>query len=360
MRFIHLFLLLSITVAACEKPQVASGLHEEVDQIIKPYIYSGSRVGVAVGIYNNGVESSYFYGTKDLEKGEFIDEYTLFEIGSITKTFTSAILAEMEMENKLTRDDELQAFLPADVNVPVFSGKPIRLIHLSNQTSALPYMPDNFDQSQIPPPFDTYSDTDMFSYLNGLELTREPGEKYEYSNTGPGILGYVLAAMDSLTYAEMIRERILEPLGMNSTLIDFNEANNDNIAVGFLGNMIMDQWLFSEIFIGSAGLKSNLNDMMKYLRANLGEKEDTLHRALQETHKRTFSGEYDMGMSWFISKLDDGQVITWHNGGTGGYSAVIGFNLTDKKGVVILTNTQSGQENEIIIAREIMEALAKY
>lgn len=354
------FISILLAFIACKKEELPTDLNEQVDRIVKPYIFSGSRVGIAVGIYDNGNQNMFFYGSGNIESGSLIDENTMFEIGSITKTLTSVIMAEMELEGKLDRNDKLQFYLPSFVAIPTYKGQEIKLLHLSNQTSALPYMPDDFNVKQLPPPMDTYSEEHLWAYIKRLELNRAPGEKYEYSNIGPGILGYVLSNIDSSGYFEMVKKRVLIPLNMNSTYIDFNDAPNGNIATGYVGNKIMEPWKFNEIWMGSGALKSNLKDMMKYLKANIETSSDNLGLAFSKTHNKTFSGEYDMGLAWFISKLDDGQEIIWHNGGTGGFSSIIGFNTTTKKGVVILTNTQSGQENEIFIAQEIMKSLNEH
>jgi D-alanyl-D-alanine-carboxypeptidase/D-alanyl-D-alanine-endopeptidase len=357
---ILVFVLIIPAILSCAKEPEPQNLHEEINRIINPYIYSGSRVGVAVGIYNNGVEEMFFYGTKNIETGETIDENTMFEIGSITKTFTSVMLAEMEIEGKINRNNEVHTFFPTTVTIPTYNDTAMRLVHLSNHTSALPYMPDNFDTKQLPPPFDTYTEAELYTFLVNLQLSRQPGTKYEYSNIGVGLLGYILAKCDSSAYFDMVKNRILNPLGMNSTVTDFSAVSGNNIATGYIGNQVQEQWLFSEVFIGAGALKSNLADMMKYLKAFLETSDDTLQCAMQETCKLTFSGEYDMGLAWFISKLDDGQTVIWHNGGTGGYSSVMAFNPETGKGLIILTNSQSGQENEVFMAQELMLALQKY
>jgi D-alanyl-D-alanine-carboxypeptidase/D-alanyl-D-alanine-endopeptidase len=352
----YLFILvLTFTFLSCKNQTVETDLKTQVDQIILPYIYSGSRPGIAVGIYDEGNTDMYFYGYADLESKNRIDEYTMFEIGSITKTFTSVMLAYLEAEALLNRDMLLQEFLPEAINAPNYSGEEITLLQLANHSSALPYMPSNFNLRQIPPPFDTYSTNDMYRFLDSYQLGRSPGEAYEYSNIGPGLLGLITSEAYGKTYREMISEVILNPLQMHSTVFEF-ESTEHPVSTGYVGRKTMDQWIFTESFEASGALKSNLHDMMLYLEANMTNLDDALYSAIRETHQETFTGEERLGMAWFINDID-GRDVIWHNGGTGGYSTITAFNKELQKGVVILTNGQSGQENEIFMGLEVMKLI---
>ncbi len=358
---IGLLLILTSCKKELETPQ---NIQEEIDNIIMPYIISGNRVGVAVGVYDNGETNFFSYGTKNLEDGGEIDENTMFEIGSITKTFTTIMLAKLSLEGVVSMDDAIQQFFPSNVSIPSYGEEQIRLINLANHSSSLPRMPDNIDDNAGNEISYTYLENDLFDFLNNYSLTTPIGGKGEYSNIGMGILGYILKNENNTTYNELLRDGIFVPLNMNSTVLDYENISTDNIAQGYDGNTEQEESLFSEVFEGAGAIKSNIPDMLKYLEATLSEDSDSLFLAMQQAHIKTIETEgndSEIGLGWFIETIDDGQEIVFHDGGTAGFNSFIAFNKDTKKGVIILLNTNVGfAGGQIDIGKEIMGILNKY
>src|SRR4029078_9399783 len=147
------------------------------------------------------------YGTSDVP-GLPLDANTVFEIGSLTKTFTATILADMVLRGEVALDDPAQKYLPASVKVPSRNGRQITLLDLATHTSGLPKIPANLKQTDPQNPYASYSVQDLYDYLTSYTLTRDPGARFEYSNTGVGLLGHILSLKANKSYEDLVIERV--------------------------------------------------------------------------------------------------------------------------------------------------------
>jgi serine-type D-Ala-D-Ala carboxypeptidase/endopeptidase len=148
-----------------------------------------------------------------------LDGDTVFEIGSMTKVFTSLLLADMVRRGEVALADPVAKYLPAEVKVPERGGAKITLQHLAMQTSALPRLPSNLNPKDANNPYADYTVQQLYEFLSSAELTRDIGSRYEYSNLGAGLLGHALARRAGTDYETLVRKSILDPLGMKSTSI---------------------------------------------------------------------------------------------------------------------------------------------
>src|SRR5437762_3782146 len=172
-----------------------------------------------------------------------LDGNTVFEIGSITKTFTSALLADMVERGEVKLDDPVSKFLPATVRVPSRGGKQITLLDLATQSSGLPRLPNNLSPKNILNPYADYSVQQLYDFLSHYELTRDIGSQFEYSNLGGGLLGHALSLRAGKSYEALVIERILEPLGMHDTRITLTPEMREHFAVGHSANgTVMPPW----------------------------------------------------------------------------------------------------------------------
>jgi len=161
-----------------------------------------------------------------------LDGNTVFEIGSVTKVFTTAILADMVQRGEVRLDDPVSKYLPATVRVPSRAGKQITLLDLATQSSGLPRLPTNLKPANMANPYADYSVQQMYEFLSNYELTRDIGSKFEYSNLGVGLLGHILSLRAGKSYEALVTERIVEPLGMHNTRITFTPAMLAHLALG--------------------------------------------------------------------------------------------------------------------------------
>src|SRR5262249_11166935 len=149
--------------------------------------------GIVVGVIEPGGRRVVPYG--GLAKGDprTLDGDTVFEIGSITKVFTSLLLADAVKRREVALTDPISKFLPDRVKSPERGDRAITLQDLSTHTSGLPRLPANFAPKNASNPYADYSVEDLYQFLGGYQLTRDIGTQYEYSNLGGGLLGHVLA-----------------------------------------------------------------------------------------------------------------------------------------------------------------------
>ena len=272
---------------------------------------------------------------------------TVFEIGSITKVFTSLVLADMVEKGEIEAETPVANYLPAGIKVPSRNGREINLLDLSTQDSGLPRLPGNLKPADPDNPYIDYGPDRLYAFLSGYTLQRDPGEKYEYSNLGAGLLGHALSLRAGMSYEELVRKRILVPLEMNDTEITLSDSQRARLAVGSAPDLKpVKNWDFDAL-AGAGALKSTANDMMKFLAAAMEIKDTSLRpafRRLLHTRRPTGVPDLDIAMGWHIWKKF-GSEIVWHNGGTGGYRSFVGFDPDRKAGVVVLCNTAFGVDD---------------
>ena len=304
-------------------------------------------VGISVGLVDATGERFLAAGATVPGGSVAPDADTVFEIGSITKVFTSLVLADMVVKGEVKLEDPVAKLLPPGIKVPERDGRQITLIDLSNQVSGLPRMPDNFKPADMGDPYIDYGPAQMYEFLAKVQLARGIGEKYEYSNLGVGLLGHALALKAGMSYEELVRKRVLEPLGMTDTAIALPERLKARLATGTGPNLSpVKNWNFDAI-AGAGALRSTARDMLKFLTAAAGLRETPLRGAFDlmlKTERPTGVADLTIGMAWHIWRKS-GTEIVWHNGGTGGYRSWAGFDPIKKAAAVVLCNTSFGVDD---------------
>lgn len=177
--------LLAATLFAADLDEIRTALVNRVDE-------SGKAVGIVAGVIDAGGRHVLARG-RSAKNGPEPDGDTVFEIGSITKVFTSLLLADMAERGEVKLDDPVAKYLPAAAKAPNRDGREITLLDLSMQVSGLPRMPDQFRPADPANPYLDYDAQQLYGFLGRHKLTRAPGEKYEYSNVGAALLGHALA-----------------------------------------------------------------------------------------------------------------------------------------------------------------------
>jgi D-alanyl-D-alanine-carboxypeptidase/D-alanyl-D-alanine-endopeptidase len=269
----------------------------------------------------------------------------LFEIGSVTKTFTAVALASMVKEGKIKLSDAVQNHLPKSVKLPIKNGKAITFVSLSNHSSGLPRLPTNLAPKDPLDPYADYSVTMMYDFLNNHTLTREVGKSHEYSNLGAGLLGHVLSLIDNKSYQQMITDRVFKPLGMKHSYVDVPANQLAMLSDGHDSELNKSKHWKLPTLAGAGAIKSTTRDMVKYVKANLNRK--PLAGALTLTQKPTADfNEHGakIGLGWITNTHDKGSYI-WHNGGTGGFRTFVGFDHANNRGIVLLANSIYGVDD---------------
>ena len=328
---------LQISSVACGSAVIH--IPDEVKKNIKNRVNSGESVGIVVGIIHDKGNREYFcYGTESMTSSRPVDENSVYEIGSISKVFTSVALVDMALSDELALDDPAEKYLPEAVKMPSRDGNKITLAHLAANNSGLPRMPYNFRPKDPDNPYADYSVENMYAFLSAFSLQRDIGEKYEYSNLGVGLLGHILVLKSGTDYEQLIIDRICRVLGMKDTRIALTADMKARLARGHNPAGEVPNWDIPAL-AGAGALRSTAHDMLTFLGANMGIEPSPLSSAMDMTHEPRGDAGTGMkiGLGWHIRDNGRTQII-WHNGGTGGYRSFCGFIKEKKIGVVVLSN----------------------
>lgn len=313
-------------------------IDKKVDSAARKYIQKANTVGLAIGVIDNGTTSTYGYGETVKGNGKIPNADIFFELGSITKTFTAILLAHYVNEGKVSLRDPIRKYLPDSVAAnPQLAS--ITLLELCNHTSGLERLPDNLIPHATDPlnPYKDYTKELLYAYLKTCKLKSQPGTQYAYSNLGVGLLGSILETISQKPYEEMVREIICKPLGMFSTGQYLNPlAMPRFVQVYNAGGVATPPWEF-DVLAPCGALRSTLNDMLLYAKANLHPGNDKLGRAIELSHHITFTKDVKIAMAWHIITVNGVDYI-FHNGGTNGSSSFMAFNTTKNIAVIVLSN----------------------
>jgi serine-type D-Ala-D-Ala carboxypeptidase/endopeptidase len=346
--------------AVVATPQIASV--GQIQDIINQRVQQRANKGIAVAlILPNGETRFVAAGDSGNAARPKIDEDTIFEIGSISKTFTATLLAQMVVRGEVKLNDPLREFAPAGVKMISPGAGDVTLEQLATHTSGLPRLPVNWHFMKwrfldFSNPYAHY--TREMLWANAAAESLEIGKKHEpsYSNYGVGILGDALGNRAKSTWQQIVRERITVPLKMNDTNDVTPTEAAPRLAFGVTDNFNrVRHWDFASM--GAAGaLRSTTRDMAAFIRA---QRDGTLAGARLTHETRAAMNENNsIGLAWVITKRHDDEVV-WHNGGTGGFRSFAGFSKKSGIGVVVLSNTATSADD---IGRHVINpkfALAK-
>ncbi len=271
---------------------------------------------------------------------------TLFEIGSVSKTFTTLLLALMVERGELKLDDPVRLLLPKEWTLPKRGEREITLLDLATHTSGLPENPPNLlrafltDKSIDLDPFARFDHKQLAECLAEVKLKDVDKPPVAYSNLGMGLLGEALVIKTGKSYDELIRTQIAEPLQMKDTVVIPSEAQDKRTATGH-GKKAKELpcWTFASM-AGAGAIRSTATDMLTYLEAQSGRTATPLAAAMAATQERRQSAFVIMsvGLGWFMRDYD-GRRVWWHNGGTGGFTTFVAFCENPAVAVVVLCNT---------------------
>jgi len=343
-------LSLSATGAEPQPVKGTTDIGPAIDEAIQPLLKGKKGVGIVVAVIDRHGQRIFGYGGIAVNGDRAPDGDTVFEIGSITKVFTTAVLAQMARDGELKLDDPVKDHLPPEANVPRHNGKDITLLHLATHTSGLPLAPTDirahvlFRPADWHNPYAHYGTKQLYAFLAKYRLNHDPGDSYEYSNVGLGLLGMALTQRAMVrNYDELIRRQVSEPLDLQDTGIALSAGQRARFAQGHDDDgEPTSAWDF-ESMEGFAALRSTANDLLRFLSANLGFKPTKLQAALedcQQARRDTPDKQVRIGLGWHILKLPGAaEPVICHSGETEGARAFLGFRKASGVAVVVLSNS---------------------
>jgi D-alanyl-D-alanine-carboxypeptidase/D-alanyl-D-alanine-endopeptidase len=349
--------------------RITEEIKDEVSALVDN---NNTNAAIAIGLVDPNGTQFYGYGKLSNVNNATVDENTIFGIGSITKIFTTILLADMVDDGLIKLNDPIDKYLSSNVNVPQYNEHKITIEDLATHTSGLPEFPYNYCKyywddfhtnhttqfrTNLMDCTKNYTIDELYQGLSNTTITREPGTKFEYSSFGTSLLGHILTLKSNMSsYDELLTKRILSVLGMNSTSNNPSDEQLSRLATGHLNSQELPIWNLSSTVVPAGGLYSSVSDMLKFVSANIGLIKTKLDNAMQESHLiRHFNGllgpnniqasdnntreGFYVGLGWVIT-TNFGSEVIWHNGITAnGYNAIIAFNPTNDRGIVILSSS---------------------
>jgi CubicO group peptidase (beta-lactamase class C family) len=294
-------------------------------------------VAIVVGIADQKGRRIISSGPADRRSGRAADGDTVFEIGSVTKLFTSLLLADMVEKGEVRLTDPVQMYMPASVVVPTYNGQQITLLDLALHRSGLPRDPTNLKPvANILTPVQTsYTAAQLYAFLSGYRMEMPIGTEF-YSNLGFGLLGHALALHADTDFDHLVRQRITGPLGMTSTSVIADRAMLTRRATGYRHGVVAPNF-GSSVLDADGALQSTANDMLAFLSASTQLTPSPIDAAMSRM-KQPFPARPEVHLGWHIINWR-GSEIWWHNGMTYGYASFAAFDKRNGMAVIVLSNS---------------------
>lgn len=313
-------------------------------------------VGLSIGVVRGSEVAYYAIGNTQPLQGVPLDSTTLFEIGSITKTFTGLLLAYEQETGGLPTGAYLESVLPATVHLRPGLRHRVRLTALASHQSGLPnlsndrYIQALFDQDPIQP-FHLVTRAYLYKVLSETDTLHAPGT-YHYNNFAFSLLGDLLAQRAGRSYGDLVQQRIIQPLGLRTTGLTYHTTHT---AGRFTTKGEPKPAIVTGAVAPAGGLKSNAVDLVRYTRAQMLPPKGPLGRAITRTQQPLYrDSTISVGMAWEIRQIGGHQVYQ-KDGDTFGNSSLVRFDRDRQVGLVILSNHQDAK-----LVAEVGELLYMY
>lgn len=310
-----------------------------VDSLARAFRARHTAPAMVIGVIDPQGERIYPYGAIGPHSTPVSGD-TRFEVGSVTKIFTSLLLARMVESGKVKLDDPISRFLPDSIHAPEYRGKLITLSALATHSSSLPRLPGNIAPENMLDPYADYTADKLYAFLDSYDLPQAPGAHYEYSNLGAGLLGFLLSLHAGEPYAELVEQRVFRPLGMNDSYIaELGGSADPRLAHGHAEGKEVPFWHFGSLE-GAGAAISSTNDLLRLLGAELHPERTKMAKAIALSREIRFraSRELSLALGWHVMQLPDSGKLYWHNGGTGGTRSFVGFAPASGTGFTLLVN----------------------
>ncbi|MEV7923744.1 MULTISPECIES: serine hydrolase domain-containing protein [unclassified Kitasatospora] len=335
-----------------------NGLGPAVAEVVRAAGPYASAVTVAVA--RGDAEEVRCHGRLGHGRTAACSPDTVFELGSVSKTFTALLLAQMAARGDVSLDDTVERRLPDCWRpVTVRSPEPIRLLHLATHTSGLPRLPPGLAARAVPTwftnPYVAFGDEQLRAGVARTTVRCRPGSRYRYSNYGVALLGRVLSETGGSPYGELLAERVLRPLGLGATTCT---ADPPGRAVGYRRGQELPPWHIPGL-PGAGALRASGADLLRYLRAHLGGGHGELAAALREVQRprlRLPRSTDELCLVW-NHRRPGGRDLYFHAGATRGFTAFVGFSPQASAAVAALANTGPSLDGRFLqAAYEVLRA----
>ena len=308
----------------------------ELETMLRYLVEDSVVPGAVLGVLEaDGSTRIVSYGSAGSAQGA-MDEQRLFEIASVTKTFTATVLTDMVVRGEVALDDPVNRHLPDSVSLASRGGRAVTLEHLATHMSGLPRR--GHLAEDINDPYADFTLDVLYDFADTVELRDVPGSRYRYSNSGMSLLAHVLSRAAGKPYPELLSERVLEPLGMAATTYTPTGAAIERLVMPHDDRGEIGYWTMPDVSHGLGMLFSTAADLLRYLEAQVRPADSGLARAIPLTHEiRVTTSQHAQSLGWHASVLE-GDTIWWHGGATDGTTIQVAFDPGQGIGAVLLMN----------------------
>jgi len=318
-----------------------------INTSVSAFMRSGNRVGIAIGVIKDGKSLTYNYGSIAPGQQRLPTPHSVYELASITKTFSSVLLAQAVIDKEVKLDDDIRLYLDGEYPNLEYKGTPIKLVNLANLTSGLPnWMPDNknlfnnANPDSIPYILDAlhkrYTRADLYRDLHQVKLDTIPGSVTKHCNTAAQLLGYIMEKVYGAPLDVVLKKQLTGPLNMKNTTF-LTEGNLPAALVkGYDGKGKPMPFIVWDDLKVAASLSSTVADMLKYMAYEMDEHNAAVRLSHQPTNGKPENGA--IALNWKINQKATNGLKISHNGGSLGFSTYMVFYPHSKMGIVLLTN----------------------
>jgi len=332
----YLAIILLFVLVGCKSVQkinqqtVENAISKNVLQLLEDKRFHS----VSVAVLKDGKSTIKHFGELTIGKGNKPNDSTLYELASVTKTFTGYVAAKAVLDKKINLDDDIRIYIDESYPNLQFKGEPITIKHLITHTSGFPNMPLKSENKKA-----------FFEGLKLIKIETKPGEVYSYSNTAPELTAYILEKVYKKPFEELVIEFVLKPNKMSQTKFILNANDKTRLVKGYNDKNELMPNFNRTLWGGISGLHSTAPDLVKYMKLQL----DQSNPIVNESHKKLDKEGSDFweGYHWYIIE-NDNNLIYRHHGGIYGMQNWFVIYPKQNIGISILTNTSFNETGEIL------------
>lgn len=387
MKMIHVVVALTASVlpGIAQAQEAQASLDSTIERLGRDFFRNEQAVGLSIGVYVHGDRHFYNFGTTVKGENHSPTEHTIYEIGSITKTFVSLVLANAVLEGRVGLDDDIRQYLKGSYPNLEYDAEPIRLVHLANTTSSLPdWLPELPRELEKPPPdsalranINYYKDLtskDLLQALHSVKLDTVPGIRRRHSNAGTQLLAIILEGVYQTPMDTLIQRYVTQPNEMNQTFF-ISPPETPNVARGYTASDEEAVYEFvMPYFRYAGGMGSTTSDLLKYIELLLDPSKAVVRLCIKKTVDVDVSSAtvvpmhpkeepspavYSVALSWLEYQPSASEFQIWADGGTTGFNSYLVVYPLRNSGVALLANKSDEKIFKALpdLANEISKAI---
>ncbi|WPY98350.1 serine hydrolase domain-containing protein [Christiangramia sp. OXR-203] len=324
-RTLLIALALTSTISCNQKNTTKNKSTEEIVKYFAGQFLDDDRIhSVSIALVNNGKEDTFHFGQQNPNRNNPPTDSTLYELASVTKTFTGTLVAKAVLDGKITLDDDIRDYLPREYPNFEYEGEAVTIKDIITHTGGFPNFPPSSENKEV-----------FWKGLHQIKIDLKPGTEFNYSNTAPEITAYILEQVYDIPYQQLVTKFILEPNGMTNTKFVLDENEKKLLIQGYNGDKKPQEHFKNNLWGGISGLHSNTTDLLKYIKYSLN---DSILE-VKESRKNFFSTQYDfdIGYHWNIVEIED-EICYRHHGGIWGMQNWLMIFPESNFGIAVLSN----------------------